>query len=164
MTRVALDTNVLAYAGGVERHQTDAEKIDRSRQLIRSLRGRVTLVAPVQVLGELYVVLTRSGATREEARDHVLQASQAFGLADSTNSAFLSAVDLASAHKLQLWDALIINAAVEAGCSLLLSEDMSDGFAWRGLVVVNPFASTLNERLTRLTSGVAEEGRDLTPG
>ena len=152
MSRVAFDTNVLAYVAGVDRHPDDAAKIDTSRTLLRQLRGRASLIAPIQVLGELYVVLNRAGASRDEARETVLRMKQAFGTADSNSSAFLSALDLASAHKMQLWDALILNAAAEAGCALLLSEDMASGFAWRGTIVINPFAASIDERLGRLTA------------
>lgn len=150
MTRIAFDTNVLAYAAGVERHADDGPKVEAARALLKGLRGRATLIAPVQVLGELFVVLTRSGASRDEARDIVLRVAQAFGTSDSTHAAFLSAIDLAAAHRLQLWDALILNAAAEAGCALLLSEDMASGFAWRGTIVVDPLAPEPDERLTRL--------------
>lgn len=148
--RIGFDTNVLAYIAGVCRHVDDGPKIEASRGLLKQLRGRATLIAPVQTLGELFVVLTRSGASRDDARDTVLRMAQAFGTADSNTSAFLSAIDLVAAHRLQFWDALILNAAAEAGCGLLLSEDMSSGFAWRGTVVVDPFAPSPDERLTRL--------------
>jgi predicted nucleic acid-binding protein len=150
VTRLAFDTNVLAYIAGVDRHAADERKIEASRTLLKRLQGRATLIAPVQVLGELFVVLTRSGASRDEARETVLRMAQAFGAADSDSSAFLSALDLAAGHKLQFWDALILNAAAQAGCSLLLSEDMSSGFTWRGVVVVDPFAPALDGRLARL--------------
>ena len=152
MSRVAFDTNVLAYIAGVDRHADDAAKIEASRALLRQLRGRATLLVPVQALGELYVVLTRSGASREEARGTVLRMAQALGSLDSSRLAFLSALDLATTHKLQMWDALILNAAAEAGCTLLLSEDMANGLTWRGTAVVNPFAAVTDERLTRLTA------------
>lgn len=147
MMRVAFDTNVLAYLAGVDRHADDGAKITASRELIAALRARATLIAPVQALGELFVVLTRAGATREEARDTVLRFQAAFGDAATASTTLLSAVDLASAHRLQLWDAIILTAAAEAGCSLLLSEDMASGFAWRGTVVVNPFAEDRDARL-----------------
>jgi predicted nucleic acid-binding protein len=150
VTRLAFDTNVLAYIAGVDRHAADGRKIEASRTLLKRLQGRATLIAPVQVLGELFVVLTRSGASRDEARETVLRMAQAFGAADSDSSAFLSALDLAASHKLQFWDALILNAAAEAGCTFLLSEDMSSGFTWRGVVVVDPFAPSLDGRLARL--------------
>jgi predicted nucleic acid-binding protein len=49
-----------------------------------------------------------------------------------------------------MWDALILNAAAEAGCGLLLSEDMAGGFAWRGTVVIDPFAAKIDKRLVRI--------------
>jgi predicted nucleic acid-binding protein len=96
------------------------------------------------------VVLTRSGASPDDAREAVLRVADAFGVAQSSNSVLLSALDLAAARKLQFWDALILNAAAEAGCALLLSEDMASGFSWRGTVVVDPFAASVDERLARL--------------
>ena len=152
MSRIALDTNVLAYIAGVDRHPDDVAKIDTSRALLQQLRGRASLMVPVQALGELYVVLNRSGASRDDAREMVLRMTRAFGTLNSNNSAFLSALDLASIHKMQLWDSLIINVAAEAGCVLLLSEDMTNGFAWRGTVVINPFTASVDERLARLTA------------
>jgi predicted nucleic acid-binding protein len=55
-------TNVLAYIAGVDRHPDDIAKVDASRALLKRLRGRASLVAPIQVLGELHVVLSRAGA------------------------------------------------------------------------------------------------------
>ena len=150
MSRVALDTNILAYVAGVNRHPDDAAKIDASRTLLKRLRGSASLVVPVQVMGELFVVLTRAGASRGDARATVLRMTEAFGAADSSASALFSALDLVAAHQLQFWDALILNAAAEAGCTLLLSEDMSNGFSWRGVTVLNPLAATTDDRLARL--------------
>jgi predicted nucleic acid-binding protein len=45
---------------------------------------------------------------------------------------------------------LILAAAVEARCDLLLTEDLQDGFAWRGVVVSNPFGPAPDRRLARL--------------
>ncbi len=63
---------------------------------------------------------------------------------------FLNALDLATDHKLQFWDALIVATAASSGCSLLLSEDMQDGFAWRGITVVNPFSAKPHRKLARV--------------
>ena len=41
-------------------------------------------------------------------------------------------------------------AAGEAGCRLLLSEDLQDGFTWSGVTVVNPFAKNRHPILTAL--------------
>lgn len=148
--RLALDTNIIAYVAGVDRHVDDEGKIARGRDILRRLRGRASLILPVQVLGELFVVLTRAGATREEARETVLRLAQALAVADTSRSTLFSALDLVAAHKLQFWDALILNAAADAGCALLLSEDMTQGFTWRGTTVINPLANDLDPRLTAL--------------
>ena len=63
---------------------------------------------------------------------------------------FAAALDLVIEHRLQFWDALIVNAAAEAGCTLLLSEDMQDGFMIRGVTIVNPLADKPHEKLARL--------------
>jgi predicted nucleic acid-binding protein len=54
---------------------------------------------------------------------------------------------LACDHQFEIWDALIVSTAAEAKCRLLLSEDLHDGFVWRGLTVVNPFAKRRNPLL-----------------
>ena len=46
---------------------------------------------------------------------------------------------VAERDKLSLYHAMIVAAALEAGCDMLLSEDMQDGFVVDGrLTVVNP--------------------------
>ncbi len=51
-----------------------------------------------------------------------------------------TAVRLAERYGATIFDALIIGAALHAGCDTVLSEDMQDGMAVDGrLLVVNPF-------------------------
>ena len=61
----------------------------------------------------------------------------------TTGSASDAATTLAADHGLTIWDAMILTVADEAGCRLLLSEDMQHGFTWRGVTIVNPFTSDL---------------------
>ncbi|MFP5234853.1 MAG: PIN domain-containing protein [Acidobacteriota bacterium] len=133
--RVALDTNVLAYAEGVG---------DRARKrMALELLERLPLssvVIPVQVLGELFRVLVRKrGMKPAEARNAILYWRNAFSnLSDTSAEVLLAAVDLAQ-QQVSIWDAVIICAAAEARCQLLLSEDLQDGFIYKGVKVVNPF-------------------------
>ncbi len=46
---------------------------------------------------------------------------------------------IAEQHGYGLYDALIIAAALQAGCKLLYSEDMQDGQAIGPLTIRNPF-------------------------
>lgn len=137
--RYGLDTNFLAYFAGVDRSPSDNRKIELARHLIGNLDAEIELVVPVQVLGELFVVLQRAGASRPETREILLAFLQDFSVVATEQSTFLCALDLAADHQFQLWDALIINAAADAGCTMLLTEDMQHGFVWRGVKLFNPF-------------------------
>jgi predicted nucleic acid-binding protein len=132
--RIALDTNVLIYAEGID----DAAKETVATSLTSALTADTTFL-PVQVLGELFNVLVRRGRSREQARQAVRGWEETFPLVPTTQVLMSSAVDLAVQHKLKIWDALILAAAAEAGCGLLLSEDYQDGFQWSGVTVANPF-------------------------
>lgn len=42
-------------------------------------------------------------------------------------------------HGLQFYDALVVGAALEAGCTRLLTEDLQHGQEIEGLTIENPF-------------------------
>ena len=62
----------------------------------------------------------------------------------------LAAADLAIDHQLSIWDSVVLFAAAESGCRLLLTEDMQEGFTWKGVTVTNPFATSKHELLAAL--------------
>jgi predicted nucleic acid-binding protein len=134
--RVALDTNVLVYAEGVD----DPQKEAVADRLVAALPSASTFLS-VQVLGELFNVLVRRGVSRDRARHAARQWSETFTIVETTSALMLSATDLAAQHKLKIWDAMILVAAAEVRCDILLSEDFQDGFAWSGITVCNPFAA-----------------------
>lgn len=135
MARVALDTNVLAYAEGAG----DARRCKAARELVAGLPGHLVVV-PVQALAELHRVLVgKSRRPLPDARADILSWADAFEVADSTFDAMRAALDLAADHQMPIWDALILSVAADQKCRLLLSEDFQHGFTWRGLTVVNPF-------------------------
>jgi predicted nucleic acid-binding protein len=140
----------LLYLSGLAKASTDVVKIADSRKLHAELASRCDCVMSLPAAGEVYSVLSRSGISRTEARDGVIELKKQFEIAVTDADTFDAALDLATEHKLQFWDALILNVAADAGCSLLLSEDMQDGFAWRGVTVVNPFAVKIHKRLKRV--------------
>lgn len=152
MRRVALDTNILAYLVGVSRAADDDHKIGAVRGLIADLAHKASLIAPAQTLGELTVVLRRAGKTAEEARAIVLEIADSLGTAASERGTMIAATDLMVDHRFQFWDALIVTAAIEAGCTLLLSEDMQHGFVARGLTIVNPLAADRHPKLAALVA------------
>lgn len=137
MIQVAVDTNVLAYAEGVNGAQLRKAAID----VMGALPPEQTLI-PVQVLGELFALLVRKAKrSRSAARDAVLSWGDSFPLIETSPSVQLAAMDLTVRYQLGPWDALILSAAADAGCRLLLSEDLQEGFTWSGVTIANPFAT-----------------------
>lgn len=144
--RIALDTNVLAYAAGVN----GAERQRAAIELLGKLSESETFL-PVQALGELFRVLVRKAKISPRlARTTILRYRDTYPLVETSSGVFLSAMDLAVDHKIGIWDAMMFAAAAEAGCRLLLSEDMQDGFTWSGVTVANPFATTRHPLLEAL--------------
>lgn len=144
--QVAIDTNVLAYAEGAGDETRRAQALALMTRL-----PEPEVVIPAQVLGELFRLLTgKLLQPATQARDAVLRWSDAYTVRDSTWSALQSALDLSVAHGLSIWDSLILSVAAEQRCRVLLSEDMQDGFTWRGTTVVNPFARPTHALLAAL--------------
>lgn len=151
--RVALDTNVLAYAEGVN---GDAMK-QAALELVQKLPEGATVV-PAQTLGELFNVLVRkAGRTPASARSAILSWSDAFTPIETSPAVMLAAADLAVDHQFGIWDAVILAAAAAAGCRLLLSEDLHEGFTWRGVTVTNPFAASRHVLLAALLGDDASQ-------
>jgi predicted nucleic acid-binding protein len=147
--QVALDTNILAYAEGVN----GAARKRAARRLLERLPPEATLL-PVQTLGELFHVLVRKAErTRASARTSVLLWGDAFPLIDVSSAVLLSGIDLTVDHQLSIWDGLILSAAADAGCRLLLSEDLQEGFTWNGVTVTNPFSPKRHPLLDALIDG-----------
>ncbi len=147
---IALDSNILVYLAEIKHAPEDDRKVAEAKQILKQLACVTKIMIPVQVYGELYSVAVRSKRTREVARATVESFRTQFGAIGSDEETLAGALDLATTNKLQFWDALILNAAAEAGCSLLLSEDLQSGFKWRGVRVVDPFAKKMDVRLKRV--------------
>lgn len=140
---VAFDTNILIYAG----HFNDEARA-RKANAIREALPPERSVIPAQAIGEFFhALVTKFRLDRREAARACewLRASAHVQAADEAG--FAEALHLSASHSLQFWDALILVTAAQAGCSLLLSEDMQDGFVHRGVTVANPFAEPLHPLL-----------------
>ena len=125
-----LDTNVLVYA------QFTGAKGEVARQLI--LTGGVI---SVQVLNEFASVLHRKfrldwDAVAEAIADMRIALDPVRPIDVSTHT---DAVALARSNGFSFYDSLIVASALEAGCDILLTEDLQAGRRIAGLTVVNPF-------------------------
>ena len=150
--RVALDTNVLAYAEGVNGVPMKKAALELVQRLPEG-----TALLPVQVLGELFNLLVhKAKRSPAKARKAILSWRDAFSLIETSAEVMLAAADLATDHQLDIWDSVILSAAAESGCRLLLTEDLQEGFTWKGVTVTNPFAPSKHELLTALLDAEPE--------
>jgi predicted nucleic acid-binding protein len=130
-----VDTNVFVYADDA----TDERKRAIARDLLRRLLAEASAVVSVQVLQEYFSAATkRLGLTAEAARGRV-EALRQVDVVSLALDDVLAAIDLHRLHQLSIWDALIVRAALLAGCRVLYSEDFAHGQRFEGLEVVNPF-------------------------
>lgn len=150
--KIALDTNVLAYAEGANGEAMQGKALELIQRLPAS-----AIVLPVQILGELFNVLVRKVKRQPaRARTALLSWRDAYPVVETSAAVMLNATDLASDHGLTIWDSVVLAASAEAGCRLLLSEDLQEGFTWQGVTVVNPFAPKLHPLLAALLAARME--------
>lgn len=153
--RIAIDSNVFGYAAGIG---SDAAKRDTAGRWLKGVRA-ADVVMPSQVAGEFYNILVKKGGTPPIlARKIVQDWADVFGLAVPTQTTMRSALEGARFFNLQIWDALILTIAAEAGCALLLSENMQNGFQYSGVTVANPFAETLHPLLASVLATLPTPG------
>jgi predicted nucleic acid-binding protein len=126
-----LDTNVLIYA-----FAADDRRSPKADELI-AWGGTIS----VQVLNEFANVAVRKLLRPWEDVEKALGALRR--LLDPpiplTVAMHEKAIALARDHRFPFYDALIVAAAMQAGCRLLLTEDMDDGAMIDGLTIRNPF-------------------------
>jgi predicted nucleic acid-binding protein len=136
--RVALDSNILIYAEG----GNDARRQAASHRIIAGVLPSQILL-PIQSLAETLSWLVRKGGVeRSRAMQQVSWWISQFPVQDTDIPVLDAAIELCVSHHLQVFDSIILSAASIGGASVLLSEDMHDGFKWRGVTVVNPFSTT----------------------
>lgn len=133
------DTNILVYAvdaGDPARRDIAIER------LARAIKDD-TVVLSTQVLHEFYNITTRKLKPPLSEREAASQVAQlcVFNVVPSTPEGVLSAIELAQKHRLQWWDALILEAALRANADVLVSQDGQHGQRFGKLVVENPFLS-----------------------
>jgi predicted nucleic acid-binding protein len=134
---VFVDTNVLLYAeDGADKHKHRA-----AREWLRELWVRRCGRVSSQVLHEFYVNATRklrpamaSGDARAEVRRY--QRWQPWQVDHATVE---TAWGIESRYGMSYWDALMVSAAQQQGCTLLLTEDLQHNQMIDTMRIVSPF-------------------------
>lgn len=135
--RSFLDSNVLVYTddhGQPQKQQAALALVERCR-----LQG--CGVVSTQVLQEYFASATRKLGVAATVARRKVEIFSHFHLVSISLDEILGAIDLHRLHQLSFWDALIVRCALQAGCTLLYTEDLQDGRHLDGLEIVNPFRS-----------------------
>lgn len=127
-----LDSNILIYAYSTDPRSPAAQSICERRHTLS-----------VQTLNEFVNVARRK--LRYDWQEIVTRLTAIVDLADPiiplTFDLHQTGIALADRYRLQVYDGMILAAALEAGCDLLYSEDMHNGLVIEDrLTIRNPFA------------------------
>ena len=133
--RSFFDTNLLVYADAAD----EPTKQKRAIQLIKTHRAAGTAVLSTQVLHEFVNVALRKLKLPVPLIRERLSLYSRFDLVPNAPEIIEGALALHVLHGTSFYDALILQAAIASGCSVLLSEDMQDGAVIGGVKIVNPF-------------------------
>jgi predicted nucleic acid-binding protein len=133
--RTFFDTNVLVYTDD----KAAPAKQRRALDLIAEHRRTKTGVVSLQVLQEYFVTVTRKLHLDPRIARRKVELIAEFDVVFPEVADILAAIDLHRLHGVSFWDALVLRAAKQAGCSILLSEDMQGNREIDGVQIVNPF-------------------------
>lgn len=133
--RSFFDTHVLVYADDKAAPAKQRTALD----LVAEHRRARTGVVSLQVLQEYFVTVTRKLHVDASIARRKVELLAEFDVAAPQVADILAAIDLHRLHRFSFWDALVLRAAKQAGCSILFSDDMQDVKEIDGLQIVNPF-------------------------
>ncbi len=129
------DTSLLGYCTDT----TTPAKQSRARSLVAQFAASGEAVLSTQVLVELCHVLTRKQKMPATTAQALIQAYSAWPVIDSDVALVKAAIEKSIRHRLPIWDAMVIEAALRAEAQTLFTEDLTHGLRFGAMTVVNPF-------------------------
>ena len=133
---VFLDTNLLIYSNDAR----FPSKQQVARRVIADAGARESIVISTQVLAEFSDVGFRKlKLSAEEVLRH-LALFEMVQVVQVTPLLIRRGIELRETYKVRFWDGCILAAAEQAGCEVILSEDLNPGQLYAGVKVENPFA------------------------
>jgi predicted nucleic acid-binding protein len=124
--RFFLDTNIFVYSFD----RSSAAKGRRAAQLIRQAVTSRKGIVSYQVVQEFFnLALRKFGQpmTVPEAEQYLSTVFRPLSAIQSSPALISEALRIGAKNRLSWYDALIVAAAMEGGCSILFSEDMQHG-------------------------------------
>ena len=144
-TGVFVDSTTLLYTQDLRY----PEKQKLSTAWLKSLLTSSRLTLSLQILNETYAVVRRKpefAHWRSEVRPFLLDCL-GWTTPPLTGEALAQAWRLEDRYRISFWDALLLASANAADCDYFLSEDLNDGQAYGGVIVINPFRHSVQDVL-----------------
>ncbi len=135
------DSNVVVYA----HDRRDVRKQARAIHLLATHARDATLTISTQVLAESYSILLRKRLLDADDAIAALEALVVGRVVAADAASVMRGLQLSRRYRLSSWDGLIVQAALDAGCTTLFTEDMQAGQRFGELEVVNPFDDAVHE-------------------
>lgn len=132
------DTNILVYS----QDRSDPAKQALAQSLVAGAIDDEGLVVSTQVLAEFYATVLRRKLLGPAPALALVKLWSENDVVPQTPELLLGGLELHQAHSVSVWDALVVRAAIEARCDILLSEDLQEGRGFGELEIVNPFLRT----------------------
>lgn len=132
------DTNLFIY----QLEGLDQRKTELADRLIRQGIERGTACISFQVIQECLNTALRKAEiplTPAQMQSYLEAVLAPLYRISASLGLYRRALDIQTRYRYGFYDALIIAAALEAGCSRLYSEDLQGGQQIEGLTIVNPF-------------------------
>ena len=132
-----IDSSVFVYLFD----ETDDRRREAAERIVDSALQNHDASISFQVVQETLNVLTRTlptPMTAEGAKNLLRQVLVPLWRVSPSQALFDRALDLQTRYRYGFYDLLIIAAALDAGCTLLYSEDLQDGQRIEGLTIRNP--------------------------
>ena len=134
-----VDTNILLYAYDGAAGSKNDSCIALLEHLAETRRGALS----IQVLVEFYSAATRKFEFSSEFVEAAIGNFSAWQIHRPDFDSIMNAVRLQRRYQLSWFDAMIVNSAIESGCSVLWTEDLKDGQKFGPLTIRNPFKNKL---------------------
>lgn len=135
------DSNIVVYA----HDRRDIRKQARAIALLAAHADDGTLTISTQVLAESYSILLRKRLLKSDDAFAAMEALVVGRVVSADAASVMRGLQLSRRYQLSSWDGLVVQAALDAGCTTLFTEDMQAGQRFGELEIVNPFDDAMHQ-------------------
>jgi predicted nucleic acid-binding protein len=133
---VFIDTNIFLYA----KFDDGSDKFKIANDLFNMFFQIKKPFISTQVVNEFCVNAIKKGGDPLEVRTTATHFDKYFHITPVTMHTIIESFHIYASYQFSHWDCLIAAAALESGCEILYTEDLSDGQVINGtLKIINPF-------------------------